>query len=434
MGESSIGESSESGITIRLTVNGQSVQRQINARSTLRDLLQDELACNEVKLACAEGVCGACVVLVDGKPLASCIKLAIQADGCEVTTVAGLGALGGRIAAAHQSLRSQMIARECFQCGYCAPGFVVEATHLLASRPTGSSALDEIAVRNALSGHICRCTGYQQIIEAVTSAAAGESPPPVPEPRLDEGDKIDGIAKYPTDHVHPGQLIGRILWSEHASALITSIDTTGAKNVPGVVCVLTFRDVPGKNIGGETMFATDQPLLAKDRVRCKGDAVALVAARTDEAAQKALHRIKVSYREQPALFHPLESLASGAPQLVVHNNTVDQFTETEGNVEQGFRESDLFVEGTYECGINDHVCMEREGGVGYWKDDVLELTVSSLTPHAARSSIAQALNLPEERIRMNTPRLGGSFGKYLTPGIETLLALLVYHAKQPVRL
>ena len=80
---------SEFGSTVRLTVNGQPIERQVDARSTLRDLLHDELACNEVKLACAEGVCGACVVLVNGKPLASCMKLAVQADGCEVTTVAG---------------------------------------------------------------------------------------------------------------------------------------------------------------------------------------------------------------------------------------------------------------------------------------------------------------------------------------------------------
>jgi len=427
-------ECRELATTIRLTINGRSVERKVQARTTLRDVLHDQLGCNEVKLACAEGVCGACVVLLDGKPLASCIKLAVQADGCEVTTVAGLSALGGRTASVHEALRAQMIARECFQCGYCAPGFVVEATHFLASRPAGGAPPDETAVRHALSGHLCRCTGYQQIIEAVSAAAAGEAPPPAPEPRPDERDKIDGVAQYPTDHVHPDQLVGRVLWSEHASALITSIDTSEAMAVPGVVCVLTSRDVPGKNIGGEAMFAADQPLLAEDRVRCMGDAVALVAARTDEAARLALRRIKIGYQVQPALLHPLASLAPDAPQLGGHDNTIAQFTETRGDVEQGFRESEVFVEGTYQCGINDHVCMEREGGVGCWDGDVLEVTVSSLTPHAARAAIARCLSLPEERIRMNTPRLGGSFGKYLIPGLETLLALLVYYVKQPVQL
>jgi len=165
------------------------------------------------------------------------------------------------------------------------------------------------------------------------------------------------------------------------------------------------------------MFAADQPLLAEDRVRCMGDAVAVVAARTDEAARVTLRRIKIGYQVQPALLHPLKSFAPDAPQLGGHNNTIAQFTEMHGDVEQGFRESEVFVEGTYECGINDHVCMEREGGVGWWNGDVLELTVSSLTPHVARAAIARSLNLPEERIRMNTPRLGGSFGKYLTPGV-----------------
>ena len=164
-------ESSEPGTTIRLTINGRPVERRVHARTTLRDVLHDQLGCVEVKLACGEGVCGACVVLLDGKPLASCIKLAVQADGCEVTTVAGLSALGGRTASVHEALRAQMIARECFQCGYCAPGFVVEATHFLASLPAGGSPPDESAVRQALSGHICRCTGYQQIIDAVEKAS-----------------------------------------------------------------------------------------------------------------------------------------------------------------------------------------------------------------------------------------------------------------------
>jgi CO/xanthine dehydrogenase Mo-binding subunit/aerobic-type carbon monoxide dehydrogenase small subunit (CoxS/CutS family) len=420
--------------TVRLTLNGRSVECRVHERTTLRDVLHDHLGCNEVKLACAEGVCGACVVLVDGKPLASCIKLAVQANGREVTTVAGLSALGGRIASVHAALRAQMIAHECFQCGYCAPGFVVEATHFLASQPAEGLPPDEVTIRHMLSGHICRCTGYQQIIEAVAATAAGDSPPPAPEPRPDEREKIDGAARYPTDHMHPEQLVGRVLWSEHPSAMITSIDTTEAMAVPGVVRVLTYRDIPGKNIGGEALFASDQPLLAQNGVSCRGDAVALVAARSDEAARLALRRIKVGYQVQRAILHPLQSLEPGAQHLGGHNNTVAQFTQVQGDAERGFRESEVIVEGTYECSINDHVCMEREGGVARWDGDTLEVTVSSVTPHAARAAIARCLNLPEERIRMNTPRLGGSFGKYLIPGIEPLLGLLVYHVKRPVEL
>src|SRR5271169_722711 len=251
-------EASELASTIRLIINGRSVESRVSSRTTLRDVLHEQLGCHEVKLACAEGVCGACVVLLDSKPLASCLKLAVQADGCEVTTVSGLGAVGGRTASFYEALRAQMIARECFQCGYCAPGFVVEATHFLATRSAEKPLPDKTAVRHALSGHICRCTGYQQIIEAVTAVAAGEPPPLALEPRPDEADKIDGVAQYPTDHVDPGLLVGRVLWSEHASALITSIDTNEAMAVPGVVCVLTFRDVPRKNVSGEAMFAADQ--------------------------------------------------------------------------------------------------------------------------------------------------------------------------------
>jgi CO/xanthine dehydrogenase Mo-binding subunit/aerobic-type carbon monoxide dehydrogenase small subunit (CoxS/CutS family) len=424
----------ELGSTVRFTLNGRPVECIAGSRTTLRDLLHDELGCNEVKLACAEGVCGACAVLIDGKPLASCIKLALQAEGREVTTGAGLCRLGGRTASAYHALRDQMIARECFQCGYCAPGFLVEGTYFLANHPAGGPTADEDAIRHALSGHICRCTGYQQIIEAVKAAAADEPAPPAPELREDERDKVDGVVRYPTDHRFEGQLVGRVLWSEHASALITGIDVSEAMAVPGVVCVLTHHDVPGRNIGGESLFRNDQPLLAVDRVSCMGDAVALIAAETEEAARLALRRIKVLYQVQPAIFHPLAALAPEAPNLGARNNTVAQFIETRGDVERGFRESEVVVEGTYECGINDHVCMEREGGVGRWDGGTLEITIPSLTPHRARNSVARCLGVAEDKVRINTPRMGGSFGKYLAPGIEALLGLLVYRTNRPVQL
>lgn len=416
--------------TIHFSVNGTPVEREVTPRTTLQELLHADLGRSEVKLGCAEGVCGACVVLIDGEPRASCLKLAVQADGRDIVTAAGLEALGGETALAHRALLAQVVARESFQCGYCAPGFMVSATHLVRSR-RGSSAGE---VKAALAGHLCRCTGYQQIIEAVTAAASGEPPPEAKEPRVDIRDKASGAVRYPTDEIFADQLIGKVLWSEQPFARVTAIDVAEASALPGVELVLTYRDIPGKNISGEGLFASDQPLLAEGQVRCRGDAIALVAARTDAVAREALRKIKVTYEPLPAVHDVRSAMEPGAPYLGGHRNIIAQFTEVHGDVDALFEGAEVIVEETYESGPNDHVCMEPEGGVGRWDGDTLELTITSLTPHAARAVIAKALDLPEDRIRIETPRMGGSFGKYLVPGVETLLALLASRATRPVRL
>jgi len=415
---------------VRLTVNGAAVACAAAPRATLQELLHGGLGRAEVKLGCGEGVCGACVVLVDGEPRASCLMLARQAEGRAITTAAGLAGLGGEAAEAHGRLVAQVVARESFQCGYCAPGFMVSATALALRRPPPGAG----EVRRALSGHLCRCSGYQPIVEAVVAAAAGEPPPPTPDPRPDVREKALGATRYPTDRVVEGQLVGKVLWSEHAAARITSIDVEAARAVPGVELVLTHLDVPGENVAGETLFAADQPLLASGEVRCRGDAIALVAARSEAAAREALGLIEVCYEPLPSVHHVLDALAPSAPDLGGSHNVIAQFTKVRGDVDAQLAEADVVVEGTYESGPNDHVCMEPEGGAGRWDGDTLELTITSLTPHAARAGVAAALGLPEERIRVEAPRMGGSFGKYLTPGVEALLALLAARAPGPVRL
>jgi CO/xanthine dehydrogenase Mo-binding subunit/aerobic-type carbon monoxide dehydrogenase small subunit (CoxS/CutS family) len=414
---------------VSFSLNGEVVTCAAPGRLTLRDLLHDRLGRAEVKQGCAEGVCGACVVLVDGEPRASCLVLAAQMDGRAVTSVAGLPSASPELAAAYAAFVEQALLRESFQCGYCAPGFVVSATHLVANK----RATDEAAVREALAGHLCRCTGYQQIVEAALAAARGEPPPPG-RPRADLRDKLAGVARYPTDLTFPDELVGRVLWSEHPAARIRSIDASDAQRVPGVELVLTHADIPGRNLGADTLFAEDQPLLAERRVRSRGDAVALVAARSEAAAVEGLRRIQVDYDPEPALLDMHAALAPGAPLLGGSGNVCAQFVQAYGDTARAFDSADFIASGTYESEINDHACMEPECGVARWVEGVLELTVTTLTPHAVRAGVARALALAEEQIRIATPRMGGSFGKYLVPGVELLLALLGFHARRPVRL
>jgi carbon-monoxide dehydrogenase small subunit len=149
-------------VEIALAVNGAPVRAEVEPRQSLADLLRESLALTGTHLGCEHGACGACTVLVDGAAVRACLMLAVQADGAEVVTVEGL-ARGAALSPLQHAFR----AHHALQCGFCTPGFLVAATALLAENPDPTP--DE--VRAALSGHICRCTGYVGIVEAVLAAA-----------------------------------------------------------------------------------------------------------------------------------------------------------------------------------------------------------------------------------------------------------------------
>ena len=153
-------------IAVRITVNGQVREAEVEPRLTLADFLRERCALTGTHLGCEHGACGACTVLVDGASVRSCLMFAVQADGLEVTTVEGLGGAEGALSPVQEAMR------EChgLQCGFCTPGFVVTITALLEENPHP----DEQEIREALSGNLCRCTGYQGILAAVRSLAARE--------------------------------------------------------------------------------------------------------------------------------------------------------------------------------------------------------------------------------------------------------------------
>ena len=154
-------------VALTVTVNGERLCRTVEARRTLADFLRDDLCLTGTHLGCEHGVCGACTVLLDGDAVRSCLMFAVQADGAEVTTIEGLSQRGGGLTA----IQSAFQAEHGLQCGFCTPGFVVSAHAFLADHPNPS---DE-EIRDALSGNLCRCTGYQGIIAAVKRAAKAET-------------------------------------------------------------------------------------------------------------------------------------------------------------------------------------------------------------------------------------------------------------------
>lgn len=147
----------QTALTIRLLVNGVSVEREVEARTLLSTFLRDDLGLTGTHLACEHGVCGACTILVDGRPVRSCLQLAVQADGSRVETVEGLGSLGGL-----SPLQEAMWREHGLQCGFCTPGILMSIEGESRAGASADAVCDEV-----LSGHVCRCTGYQNIRAAI---------------------------------------------------------------------------------------------------------------------------------------------------------------------------------------------------------------------------------------------------------------------------
>lgn len=149
-------------IRITMTVNGESRRGTVEARRSLADFLRDDCGLTGTHLGCEHGVCGACTIMLNGRAVRSCLVLAVQADGAQVTTIEGL-AVDGKLNPVQQAFRDN----HGLQCGFCTPGFIVSATALLEANPDPT----EQEIREGLSGNLCRCTGYQGILKAVRQAA-----------------------------------------------------------------------------------------------------------------------------------------------------------------------------------------------------------------------------------------------------------------------
>ena len=154
-------------INVQLTVNGASRKAQVEPRKTLADFLREDLGLTGTHLGCEHGVCGACTVMLDGEPVRSCLMFAVQAGGANVTTIEGL-AVDGHMNTLQEAMRES----HGFQCGFCTPGFLMQITALLAENPSPTEA----EIRDTLSGNLCRCTGYESIINGVLRAIGAEVP------------------------------------------------------------------------------------------------------------------------------------------------------------------------------------------------------------------------------------------------------------------
>ncbi|MGH6994152.1 MAG: molybdopterin-dependent oxidoreductase [Stellaceae bacterium] len=424
-------------------VNGRKISRPIKPHQRLLDFLRDDLNLTGNKEGCGAGECGTCSVFVNGVLIKSCLLPAAKAQGAVIESVEAL-ALTGELSVLQQAFHKMGAS----QCGYCIPGMVMAATAALRANPFA----DREEIKERLGGNICRCTGYQKIFDAVELARDvqnGHLPATALAEieavegdfigknvrRIDAPSKVAGRLKYAGDMTMPGMLHVQVLRSPHAHARILSIDTSAAEKMDGVEGVITSADVPGED--GFGVFVNDQPIMARDKVRYVGEAVAAVAAVDQLTAKRALEAIKVDYEQLPAVFDVDAARASGAP--VLHDYAPDNLTKhipiRVGDVEQGFAQSDLVVEETYSTQAIEHAYLEPEAGLAYVDHDGVVVVISpsqNITHH--RSMLARIIAKPISKVRFIMSPVGGGFGGKEDMIYQGMLALLAMKTWAPVRL
>ena len=262
--------------------------------------------------------------------------------------------------------------------------------------------------------------------------------------RSDGLDKVTGQGRYTADLVLPGMLHASFLYAGRPHARIRSLDTSAARALPGVLAVLTHEDVPDVLYGA---LVQDRRLFARDVVRFEADIVAAVAALTPELADEACALIQVEYEELEPVLELEPALADGSPLVhadwesygfepgtVRRGNDCGYADIVKGDVEQGFAEADLVVESRYVADMSHPAPIEPHAVVAQWQGDRVTIWSTSQVPYAARSGVAETLEVPESNVRVIVPHLGGGFGGKCEFHFEAHVAALARAARRPVRL
>jgi CO/xanthine dehydrogenase Mo-binding subunit len=259
--------------------------------------------------------------------------------------------------------------------------------------------------------------------------------------RPDAIDKVRGEARFVDDFAFPGMLYGRVIRSTSPHARLTGLDLTEVENDPAVVCTVTADDVPGENV--VHVIYDDQPALAAGVVRYVGEPIALLAAEDRTSAREAAAGAKIEYEELPAVFDPIEALSPDAPAVALPEaieespNLFNAMRVRKGDVEQGFSEADVIVEGEYRTGYQEHAYLETQGAIAVPEENgAMAIYGTMQCPFYVQGAVARVLGLPLSKVRVVQTTTGGAFGgKEDVPSlVASLAALLAWKARRPVKL
>ena len=451
---------------VKFHLNGTDVEASFEPGMHLLEVLREECGVTSCKNGCApEGACGCCLVNIDGKPALACLRKPEQMAGHDIRTVEGLPERTRRI------ISEAFVLEGGVQCGFCIPGIVVRAAHLIEQGKTG----DRDAIGKALDGHICRCTGYGRIIDAIQTAGEAlndggtlpSQPRRVPEflrPQVPSNGhgigeshaRVGGIAQvlgerpYIDDMQMPGMLHGAMVLTEHPRARVRAIQTGEAAVMPGVERIFTARDVPGER--GTGLAVPDLPMFVAvgEVTCCVGDFIAMVVADTQFHARRAAKKIKVDYEVLEPITDPFKALEPDAPR--VHSddafrpapNVIDFPTKFgRGDVEAAFAKAAHVVEATYQTQPVDIAFLEPESCLAYpleiadpkgpRRSRGIKVHSESQGSQFDQKTVAKALNLPESDVEIALAASGGAFGAKEELSIQAQTAMAAHLLGRPVK-
>ena len=419
------------------TVNGTSVSVEKNQK--LIRFLRDTLHLTSVKDGCSEGACGTCTVLIDGKPTKACVPQTDKLEGKTVQTVEGLSDWEKEV------FTFAFGEAGAVQCGFCIPGMVICAKGLIDKNPDPTREEAAFAIR----GNICRCTGYVKIIDGILLAAKlfreGKIPAPGADDwqvgsrvhRIDVAEKVQGYGKYPDDIYVDGMCYGSAVRSQYARARVLSIDTAEAEALPGVVCVLTAKDIPGKNYVGHIQKDQATLIPVGKITHYLGDAVALVCARDMETLEAAKKLVKVEYEPLPPVHNPVEAAAENAPcvfETETEHNVQAHKHVSRGDAAGAIAKSKFVLHERFETPWTEHAFLEPECCVALpLENGGVKLLTSDQSSHTTQHECMEMLDTVPDHCLVENQLVGGGFGGKEDMSVQHHAALIAYVARVPVK-
>lgn len=415
---------------IDIDINGNSFALSCEPGRRLSDVLRYHTGCLDVKVGCDAGDCGACTILLDGAPVCACLVPAIQARGRKVTTLKGLD---------NDDLKAAFLRNGAAQCGICTPGMLMAAQALLTTKPSPTRK----QIEDAIGGVLCRCTGYQKIVEAIldvrgttkpqaTGDAVGQSMP-----RLDGQPKVDGTEIFGADQLPSGCLAVRAIRSPCPAATFSFGDLSAWQaSHAGIEAVLTAADIKGRNCFGVIPALADQPALAETTTRFQGEAVALIVGQSECVEALDLDDFPVRWQELEAITLP--STAVLEQSRLIHQDRARNLL-IEGRVACGDPVTALAsaahrVERHIETGFVEHAYIEPEAGLAWLDGDLVVVSACTQAPVMDRDDLAALLGLPNDKVRVIPTAAGGGFGSKLDLSLQPFLALAAMATGKPCRM
>jgi selenium-dependent xanthine dehydrogenase len=411
---------------MEFTLNGSPVTVAPRDGESLLEVLREGFGLCSVKDGCApEGSCGACTVIVDGHAVVACAQKAGRVEGKSVITQEGLSDEDRRL------WGECLLMAGASQCGYCTPGVLMKTHAFLGKHPEPTR--EEVA--HALLGNLCRCTGYVKIVDAVMLAAAARRGEPLPVATVNGhvgsrshrymGRELAlGDKPFVGDLVEPGMLHGALRFSDHPRARVVRIDTTKASAHPGVLAVVTAREVPGQRKQGSLTPDWRQFVAEGEETAYVGDVLAAVAAESRHAAREAAALVEVEYEVLEPVTSPFEFGARVLSKSEVKRGDVDAALESSAHVASNI----------YRTQFIEHAFLEPESALAVPEDGGLHVYSQGQGVWDDRRQIASFLGVPEDRVHVTQVSAGGAFGAKEDLNVQAHAALLATRTGKPVRI